>query len=619
MNFHVSRGLLGLGAGLSALALVTAMGLPAVAQESLLPEGFGGGESAPKQAPAPKAAPKSTGTAPAPAPSGGSTPNTPTAPTAPTASPPAAPAAAAKAAGDGDGEEGDSEYGAGVQLRYDLPPGARRLLTQIGPLTVENGGFAANALGTRGEYAALLMRATRGEFASRWAHIMLRRALVSSLVTPPSVNGANLAAERAALLLRMGESVAARWLVQSVDYDRATPTMVAAAQQAYLANADPAGLCAYVPAGLSRGNEHVWRLTAGICLGFSGESGPAGWAMSRVRSSGKVSNFDIMLAERVLGATGAGRKSTTIEWDGIDVLTDWRFGLATATGVEIPLPLMQSAPRQFQSWAVLAPMIDMEQRISFAGEAAARGVLSNDGYVSMVSAASGEQEPSEGLAAQTALVRDALGAGNGDERYAGMKKLWSASSDARQQYGAMVLTARAAAALPTGTDVDADPWQLIGSMLAGGYDRNAWAWVNQLDAGSRAWGIMAVGADRTLGNISASTIADFAGDDDSAGAHRSKLLLAGLAGLGRLSDEERDSAASKLGVNLAKQSRWTRAIEDAAVRQEPALVALLVAIGMQGDFAKVPAYHLYHMTRALKAVGLEAEARMIAAEALVRV
>lgn len=642
MSFNVSRGRLGLGAGLSAMALAAAMILPAVAQESLLPEGFGNPEAAPKQAPtqAPKSPPKQPPAgkqAPTPAPKASGSSGSGSGGASGSASGAAAGGGAGQASGarnsatetpapaapSAAGEEADpaaeSEYAVPGRLRYDLPPGARRLLTQIGPLTVEQGGFASNALGTRGEYAAYLMRATSGEFASRWAHIMLRRALVSSLETPATINGADLAAERAALLLRMGEAVAARWLVQAVDYDRATPTMVAAAQQVYLANADPAGLCAYVPAGLNRGNEHVWRLTAGICSGFSGEAGPAGWAISRVRSSGKISNFDILLAERVLGATGAGRRATTIEWNGIDALTDWRFGMATATGIEIPQSLLHSAPRHFQSWAVLAPMVDMERRITYASEAAARGVLSNAAYVSLLGGAAGGQEPSEGLAAQTALVRDAMGAGSGDKRYEGMQQLWNASANPRQQYGAMVLTARVAAALPTGTAVDDDPWQLIGSMLAGGYDRNAWAWVNRLDVGSRAWGLMAVGADRALPDLDASAISDFADDDDSAGKQRAKLLLAGLAGLGRISDADRDRAASQLGVNLAQQSRWTRAIADAANRQEPAMVALLVAIGMQGEFSKVPAYHLYQMTRALKSVGLEAEARMIAAEALVRV
>src|SRR3546814_9236225 len=120
----------------------------------------------------------------------------------------------------------------------------------------------------------------------------------------------------------MGESIGARWIVQSVDNERASRRLVSAAQQTYLATADPAGLCPYVPAGLAHGDEQTWRLSAAICAGLSGEAGPAGWAIGRVRSSGKIANFDILLAERVLGATGAGRRSTTIEWDNVDRLAN---------------------------------------------------------------------------------------------------------------------------------------------------------------------------------------------------------------------------------------------------------------------------------------------------------
>ncbi|HET6538215.1 MAG TPA: hypothetical protein VFG34_08885 [Sphingopyxis sp.] len=623
--------------GISGAALATALILPAVAQESLLPEGFGSPEPAPKSAPTPKATPKQTppakqapapkqGSAPAPKATGsgsagsGATAASPSNPPSGSATETGTARAAGAEAGPAeDNEIAESEYAIPGRLKYDLPPGTRRSLSRIGPLTVENGGFSSNAFGTRGEYTALLMRAASGDFASRWAHILLRRALVSALDTPSTVNGADLAAERAALLLRMGESVAARWIVQSVDYDRATKAMVSAAQQTYLATADPAGLCAYVPAGLAHGNEHVWRLSSAICSSFSGEAGPAGWAVSKVRSGGKVANFDILLTERVLGVTSSASRSTTIEWNGVDRLTDWRFAMATATGTAIPDALMASASGAMQSWSVLAPMTEMDRRLASAPEAAVRGVLSNAAYVSLLSAAAGEQEPSEGLAAHMALVRDALGAGSGDARYAGMKRLWGGSANARQQYAAIILTARAAAALPLGAQVDDDPWQLVGSMLAGGYDRNASAWISQLNIGSRAWAIMAVGSDRPLSNINASAVNGFSSDDDSTDGQRAKLLLAGLAGLDRISAEDSASAAGKLGVDFAKQSRWTRAMSEAVERQEPGMVALLAAIGMQGDWAKVPAYHLYHITRALKAVGLEAEARMIAAEALVRV
>lgn len=603
----MTRKLTTLTLGLSGTALAAALVLPALAQESLLPDGFGSPET-----PAPRPAPTPT-----PAPTPGAAPKSgPVAP--PTVAPTVGGTAASTALDAETGETIDEEIEPGT-LKYDLPPGARRLLTRIGPLTPETGGLGPDAFGVRGQYAATIMRNTRGELASRWGQILLRRSLVSAIDTPDTINGADLAADRAGLLLRMGESIAARWIVQAVDYDRASPRLVATAQQVYLANADPAGMCPYVPAGLAHGDEHSWRLAAAICSGLSGEAGPAGWAIGRVRSSGKIANFDILLAERVLGATGAGRRSTTIEWNNIDRLTSWRFGMATATATPVPDALRTAAPARMKGWTVLAPMTDMPQRVAAAPEAAARGVLSSEAYISLLSAAAGQEEPTEALANQTTLLRNAFAAANGGARYTAMTNLWGAEGNASQRYAAMVATARAAAALPTGTDVGDDPWQLVGSMLAGGYDRNAMAWVPQVNVGSRAWGVLAVGSPQPLSGTDAGRIGQFAGDDDSADGLRSKFLLAGLAGLGRIDTDGAASAASSLDVDLGKQTRWTRAITAAAERREPGMVALLAAAGMQGDWSKVPPYHLYHIVRSLRQVGLASEARMIAAEALVRV
>ena len=48
-------------------------------------------------------------------------------------------------------------------------------------------------------------------------------------------------------------------------------------------------------------------------------------------------------------------------------------------------------------------------------------------------------------------------------------------------------------------------------------------------------------------------------------------------------------------------------------------MALLAAVGMQGqDWSGLPATHLYHVVAALHQVGLDPEARMIAAEAISR-
>lgn len=601
---------LSLTLGLSVTAMAAALVLPALAQESLLPEGFGNPADTPAPRPSPTPSPSSTPT-PGPTPKNGTTPP----PVAPTLSTTAVSASAEEGE---DAAEGEEVASGG--LKYDLPPGARRLLTRIGPLTPETGGLSPDAFGVRGQYAAAIMRKTNGQFASRWGQILLRRSLASAIDTPDTINGADLAADRASLLLRMGESIAARWIVQSVDYDRASPRLVAAAQQTYLANADPAGMCPYVPAGLAHGDEQAWRLSAAICSGLSGEAGPAGWAIGRVRSSGKISNFDILLAERVLGATGSGRRSTTIEWNNVDRLTSWRFGMATATAILVPEALRTSAPSNIKSWAVLAPMTDMASRVAAAPEAAARGVLSSEAYVSLLSAAASEEEPAEALANQTDQLRGAFRFASGADRYAAMERLWGTDTgNPTQRYAAMVATARAAAALPANTDVGADPWQLVGSMLAGGYDENAIAWVPTVSVGSRAWAVLAVGSPRPLTGMSAGAVGQFAGDDDSADALRSKFLLAGLAGLGRLDASAAASAASDLEVDLGKQTRWSRAIMAAAERREPGMVALLAAAGMQGEWSKVPPYHLYYIVRALRDVGLASEARMIAAEALVRV
>ena len=604
----MTKKLLTLTLGLSGSALAAALVLPAIAQESLLPEGFGN----PADTPAPRPTPTPSQTpAPTSAPKNGTTP--------PPITPTIGSTDTAGATDDADEDDVDDETVEPGTLKYDLPPGARRLLTRIGPLTPETGGFGPDAFGVRGQYAAAIMRRTNGQLASRWGQILLRRSLVSAIDTPATINGADLAADRASLLLRMGESIAARWIVQSVDYDRASPRLVAAAQQTYLANADPAGLCAYVPAGLAHGDEQAWRLASAICSGLSGEAGPAGWAIGRVRSSGRIANFDILLAERVLGATGSGRRSTTIEWDNVDRLTSWRFGMATATAVPVPEALRTAAPANMKGWTVLAPMTDMASRVAAAPEAAARGVLSSDAYVSLLSAAAGEEEPSEALAAQTDQLRAAFGSARGADRYAAMEAIWAAGSAPAQKYAALVSTARAAAALPVNTEIGDDPWQLLGSMLAGGYDANAIAWVPTVTVGSRAWGVLAVGSPRPLNGTTAGTVGQFSGNDDSADYLRSKFLLAGLAGLGRIDAGAAASAASDLEVDLGKQTRWSRAIMAAAERREPGMVALLAAAGMQGEWSKVPPYHLYYIVRALREVGLASEARMIAAEALVRV
>nr|MBP6363401.1 hypothetical protein [Novosphingobium sp.] len=68
-----------------------------------------------------------------------------------------------------------------------------------------------------------------------------------------------------------------------------------------------------------------------------------------------------------------------------------------------------------------------------------------------------------------------------------------------------------------------------------------------------------------------------------------------------------------------RTTNWTRLIQQAADVNNRELVVLLAGIGMQGDsWARMTPLHLYHIVSALNRVGLSAEARMIAAEAIAR-
>ena len=94
-------------------------------------------------------------------------------------------------------------------------------------------------------------------------------------------------------------------------------------------------------------------------------------------------------------------------------------------------------------------------------------------------------------------------------------------------------------------------------------------------------------------------------------------MLAGLSGLGRVDADAQTEFAGDLKIKIAQQTPWSRAITAAAERGEQGTVALMAIAGMQApSWSLVPANHLYYIVRSLRQVGLDAEARMIAAEAV---
>ena len=106
-------------------------------------------------------------------------------------------------------------------------------------------GYSGTAWGgSSGKFLSVVLRRTDGPLASRWAQIGLRNMLLARTAAPGGVNPADWVAERAWLLLKLGEADAARLLVAGIDSDTFTPKMVQVAAQVALANSDPSGLCA---------------------------------------------------------------------------------------------------------------------------------------------------------------------------------------------------------------------------------------------------------------------------------------------------------------------------------------------------------------------------------------
>ena len=120
--------------------------------------------------------------------------------------------------------------------KYVLPAGSRRSLDQVGITPANEPMMDPAAFGNAdGRYIEALMRRIHAPIASRWVSIAMRRMLVQPLTTPRHSNGADFGAERAWLLLHLGESVMERAIVQSVVTDNYTPKLYQVAMQAALA------------------------------------------------------------------------------------------------------------------------------------------------------------------------------------------------------------------------------------------------------------------------------------------------------------------------------------------------------------------------------------------------
>ncbi|MEO7276520.1 MAG: hypothetical protein ABIW33_00670 [Sphingomicrobium sp.] len=527
----------------------------------------------------------------------------------------------------GGGDESAVEEVANVSFAppaatVEYPGWARRDLWSVGSLDPAELGLGDNGFGSAsGAFLSTLMRRMDVPIASRWAHIALRDALLAKIHAPAAVNPVDWVAERAWLLLRMGEADAARMLVAGVDTDRFTPKMVQVGVQTALATADPPALCP-LESGIRQYDKNIRQLVQAMCASLAGEPESASAQIDQARRYGRIGGIDLVLAEKIVGAA-ANTRSVTVEWEPVETLTAWRFGLAAGAGLIPPDRLIAAASPQLRAFEARAPLLTAQQRLPAAFVAAGLGVFSSQTMVDLYSSIYDSTDPDALPTSDSWQLRQAYIGKDPDARLAAIRKVLALGKGPLATEGARALAARAATLVTPDAKLAKDAPELISAMLAGGYDQAAARWIPAVNGMSnaeadRCWAMLALGAP-SIGEVGSTRISSFIRRDTGPGRVRSALVVAGLAGLGRISQDTANSLNRRYGLGLGRTSNWTRIIDNAAARGQPGTVLVLTGTGFQsGSIDQLPAAHVYHALMALQRTGQDFSARMIAAELLSR-
>ena len=419
----------------------------------------------------------------APAPSQQASPAPSPSPTPPSATPAPSPAETAAPKGDGE-EQGGGEASApsasnarlptleelesldtdeldellGLKPKYDIPKAQRRETTRVGILDEAEGGLPAASLAKQPQaLVRAALTGTQGRLVSRWGHIALRRALASRLAAPSGMSGVEFAGLRAQLLNRMGEFSAARAIAQDVDVDVWNARLSNAAIDAYIATGDIVGACPLTMLRAGYRDDVEWQMLRSICSAYAGEAARARNNLLRLRDrqSGEDGNvIDVLLAQRFAGAAGLGNSAVTIEWDDVDELTPWRYGLAAALGIDIPDRLIDDAGPYYQRVSASLPALPLSQRVEGVRRAAREGIFSSSALIDVYAqgyAASREEGP---LGTDAALLRAAYVDPDPAARVTAIRTLWGDAETI--PYDRQVLTAYAAARIPANDGFAAD-------------------------------------------------------------------------------------------------------------------------------------------------------------------
>lgn len=497
----------------------------------------------------------------------------------------------------------------------------------IGPKT---GGFDEGLwAGSPGPFVRDLMRGMPAPTASRWAHVLLRKALASRTPTPEGALPANFVAERAHLLLRMGEADVARRLAAQVPVTSFTRRMFDVAPQTYLAAGDVPGLCPLVQTGITVSSDPIWPLTSAVCAALQGDDAGAVLTLDRERENRSSRHFDIQLAEVVSSSLAGGDRGVNAVWPQNARLTTYRLAMALAGGVEVPRQKLSSANSAVKGWVSRQGNVPLAVRLEAARTAAATGAMPAQDMLSLWSHQAAVVDETAIRALPVGKLRTAYLAKTAPERLQALSDLWGSAASPQDKVALYLVSADASARLPRDKALLEGVPDLGRALLLAGNIPAAKAWYDLARREARArnpkagaplmqlWPLMAA-ADahgRIPHSIALFELWDDAQDGERAErARRRQLVSAALTGLGLLPMAEMPRSAR---LELADTS-FTRRLREASNAGRKGEVILLAGVGLGKDASAVSPAYLHEIVGALANVGLRREAGIIASEILIR-
>ncbi len=128
-----------------------------------------------------------------------------------------------------------------------------------------------------------------------------------------------------------------------------------------------------------------------------------------------------------------------------------------------------------------------------------RGVFSNAALVDLYGAIDAEDDQSLAESGIARDLRSAYSAADMQGRLDALKQLWDEPKTPDARFARLILTARAAARIPAGTQ-GADADRIVASMLTAGIDRGAMRWRASVPTNGDAWAMLAL-ADPAAGLV----------------------------------------------------------------------------------------------------------------------